>query len=197
MDISLAHLFDLVRLTLTSPRALVARLLAQNPPMEARWIALGAVVALSALTAWLANALFPVPVETPWSGLTSSPMMLAATQGAGVLVVSTAMAGLGRVFGGRGTFAEALLLAIWLEFMLLCVQVLQVILMLLFPLFATLVGFGALAMFFALLTVFTAELHGFKNLPMVFVGIITSIFLAALALTFVLSILGFVGAAGV
>jgi hypothetical protein len=197
MELSLASLAELLRQSVQDTRGAVARLLALNPPMQVLWQAMGAVVAMSAVLAYLASALFPVPVETPWAALTASPLRLAGTQAAGILLVSAAMTVVGRVFGGHGRFQQALLLAIWIEFVLLCVQLVQVVLMLLFPLLASLLGLFAVVLFFWLVTRFTAHLHGFTRMWPVFLGVFATLFLGGLLAAMVLGVLGLVPVVGV
>lgn len=197
MELRLRVLLDLARDTVLTPRRGVARLLALNPPMEARWIGVGVVVTLSAVLAFLANALFPVQVETPWDWLTSSPWKMALTQILGVLYMAGAMAFVGQRFGGRGSFADALLLAVWMEFILLCVQVVQVALMLLFPLSAQILGLLAFGLLLWLVVRFTAELHGFTSLPAVAVGALATLFVSALVAGILMTLLGIVPAPGV
>lgn len=197
MKMTFASLATLLRQSVQDPRGAVARLLALNLPIPVLWQAMGAVVASSAVLAFLANAMFPVPMQTPWAALTASPLRLAATQAASILFVSLAMTGVGRMFGGRGRFAQALLLAIWIEFVLLCVQFVQVVLMLLFPLLASFLGLVAVVLFFWLLTQFTAYLHGFTRKGMVFLGVIATMFVGALVTTIVLGLLGLMPPVGI
>ena len=60
------------------------------------------------------------------------------------------------------------------------VQVVQIFATLLFPPVATLIGFAGFGLFFMLLTVFSAEANGFTSLPLVFLGVLASLLLAAL-----------------
>lgn len=197
MELRLGNLLTLARETVLSPRTGVPRLLALNPPMEARWIGAGLVVCVSAVLAYLANILFPVRVETPWDWLTSSPLKMMLSQSVGVLFTAGAMAFVGQRFGGRGSFPDALLLTVWMEFITLCVQVLQVVMMLLFPLIAQLLGLVAFGLVFWMIVRFTAELHGFSNLVAVSVGVVVTLLVGALIAGIVMSTLGLVPVAGV
>ncbi|WP_415184356.1 YIP1 family protein [Phaeovulum sp.] len=197
MDLRLSHLLDLMRETVLSPRTGVPRLLALNPPMEARWIAAGAVVSTSAVLAYLANILFPVHVATPWDWLTSSPLKMVVSQSVGVLFTAGAMAFVGQRFGGSGTFADALLLTVWMEFVTLCVQILQVVMMLVFPLVAQLLGLVAFGLVFWLVVRFTAELHGFSNVFAVLLGVLATLLGGALVAGIVMSMLGLVPTTGI
>jgi hypothetical protein len=191
MQISLAALMPLVRETFRAPRVTLAEFLALAPSREARILAAAAVVVLSALIGHLANIMFPIPVATPFTWATSSPLRLLLIQGLMIVYTSAALIGVGRLFGSKARFDDALLLVVWVEFILLLLQAAQLVLMLLFPLVATLAGLASVALFFWLLTQVVAVLHGFKSLPLNFLGILGTIFLSALALSFLLSLLGF------
>ena len=63
-----------------------------------------------------------------------------------------------------GGFADALLLVVWLEFLLTLAQAAQMLVMFVSPPLATIIAFAALGMFLWLLAQFTAALHGFRDL---------------------------------
>ncbi len=196
MALDFAFFARLVVESVKAPRAAAARLLALSIPVQLLWQAALAVAAASAVLSWIANAMFPMPLETPWEVLTASPLRMALAQLAGMLLVAGAMSGLGQVFGGRGRFVQALALAIWIETVLLLVQLAQVVLLLLFPLFASALGVAAFVLFLWMLTQFTAALHGFERGFVVFMGIIAALFVAALAMAVLLGMFGFVPQAG-
>jgi hypothetical protein len=183
-------LADLLRQSVAQPRDVAARLLALNLPMPVLWQAMALVVALSAVVSSLAAALFAQPEASPLTVLTGSPLRLALFQAAGILLIAGGMAAAGRMFGGAGSFAQALVLSIWIEFVLFFVQLLQLLLMLLFPLFASMLGMVALALFLWLLTQFTAALHGFVRTGTVFAGVLAALFLAAFAAAILLGVFG-------
>ncbi len=88
------------------------------------------------------------------------------------------------------------MLAVWIEVVLLCVQAAQVVLMLLFPLFASALGLAAFVLFLVMLTQFTAALHGFTRSFLVFLGIVAAMFMAALLVAIVLGMFGLVPTSG-
>ncbi len=196
MALDIAFFTQLVAESVKTPRAAAARLLALSLPVQVLLQAALAVAAGSAVLSWIANAMFPVPVDTPWAALTSSPLRMALAQLAGMLLVAGAMSGLGQVFGGRGRFVQALALAVWIEAVLLLVQLAQVVLLLLFPLFASAMGVAAFVLFLWMLTQFTAALHGFERGFLVFLGIIAALFVAALAIAVLLGLFGIVPQTG-
>ncbi|SIS49147.1 YIP1 family protein [Phaeovulum vinaykumarii] len=191
MELKLSELLDLGRESVMRPRAAAARVLRLDLSYDAVLTAMGAVIACSAILGYLANVMFPAPVQTPWSVLTGSPLLMVIVQALGVLVTALGMTHVGRLFGGTGGFFGALVLTVWLETVLLGLQVLQVALMPLFPLFAEMLGLAGFVLFFWLLSHFTAELHDFPSVALVFVGTLGTLMAVAVVLSFLLALLGF------
>ena len=191
MELSFAALMPLVRESFRAPRATFARILGMAPSLEARVLAAAAITVLSALIGHLANILFPLPVETAFTWATTSPLRLLLVQGLMVGYTVAAVTVVGRMFGGKAAAHDVLLLVVWIEFILLIVQAVQLVMMVLFPLVATLAGIASVGVFFWLLTHAVAVLHGFSRLPLIFLGILGTIFVSALGLSFLLALLGF------
>lgn len=184
---------DFVQLAVESARAparAVPRVLALAPPMQARWMAAAAVVSLSAILAYLASLLFPLDIETPWSPLTRAPLTMAGVQLAVMVGVAGLIARVGQMFGGQGNFADALWLMIWIDVIMLAIQVVQVLLMVIFPLTAEILGLAAIGLFFWLIIAFTKELHGFRSAAMVAFGLFATMMVTALFLTVLMGALG-------
>jgi hypothetical protein len=175
----------LVRLTLRNPEQGAQLLMAQGLPMSVRWMALFLAVSVSGLLAYLAALLFPIPDAEvpPMYSLVHQPLMLAMMQLVAIVLGAGLMTGVGRLFGGFGVFADALLLTVWIEVMLLIVQVAQIVLSLALPAFAGILGLVAIAMFLWLTVQFTKALHGFSSAPKVLLGL----FATLLAMGFVMS----------
>lgn len=190
MRIEAGYLISLVRDTIGDPRGVARRLMAMNLPMEARWLAFAAVVTLSVFLVQITVVALALPTAGAWGGMPGEPVAAGAAQAAVMLALSWGIARVGRAFGGRGSFADALLLVTWVEFVLVCLQVIQLLVMIIFPFSAMLIGFAGLVLFFWLLTHFTAELHGFRRLGVVFFGILAGLFVGAFVLVLLLGILG-------
>jgi hypothetical protein len=171
MELRRAFLFDLMKDTVVNPPKGVARLLALNPPLQARWIGLGIVMALSAVLATLSQMMLAVATDDQ---ITVAPAPVAMVLVQGILLVygAWAMAFFGRRFGGTGQFADALLLVVWMEFVLIIGQAVQLVLMVLFPLSALVLTIALVGLMFWLLVRFTAALHGFTNLALVAFGVL-------------------------
>lgn len=175
-------LTDLLRDTLRDPRATARRLMQMGVPMEARWTALVLMAVGSALLTHLGMGMMLASEDMGSTIALPSPLATAVTQ-FGVLVTTSAVAALvGRWAGGTGRFADAVLLMAWLQFVLLAVQVVQMVLLMATPPLGAMVGYLALGLFFWLLTAFVAELHGFRSLGMTFLGVIVTVLGVAMLL---------------
>ncbi len=179
------NLGDLMVLTLREPALALRALRGLALPMSARWMALVLAVALSTLLASLSLMLFPIEGDSPISRLLSQPVVLAAVQFAAMLVSALMMAQVGRLFGGRGDFADALLIVAWVELLLVGLQAVQVVVMLLLPSMASMLSMLAFGLFLYLAVTMTKALHGFTSTGKVVLGFVGSLFV----LGFVLSLL--------
>lgn len=188
---TLNDLFRLAVLTVREPRAAVAQLRGLNLPMEVRWMGFGLVVALSALLTWAAATLVPADVQSPILELGRAPLRMAFAQAGALLIVVWAMAQVGRLFGGQGGFADALLLAVWVQAILIALQAVEFVLMPLFPIVAVLLSIASMALFLYLLAQMVKELHGFRSLAMVAVGMVATAFVLGMILSLLLVALGF------
>jgi Yip1 domain len=185
MDLDLTTLLQMARETVRRPREGARALMRLNLPMSARWTALMLMAVLSAVFTHLSIAAMPLPDQAGMEGVIATPMRTAALQVVMLVVLVQAVYRLGRWRGGSGSFADAMLLISWLQFILLVLQVVQIALLVLLPPVGELLGLVGLVLFLWLLTNFTAELHGFRSLLLVFLGIIA----ALVSLAFLLSLL--------
>lgn len=180
-----ARLVGLARLTLQDPRQAARVLLAEGVPMRART---GGLLLAAILTALMANLQFGAGARSldPFSAfMLASPIRTAVVQW-GFLALSVLLIHrVGRAFGGRGSFADALLIVVWLQVLMLGFQVLQLVVAPILPGLAGVIGLVSFVVYFWLMTHFIAELHGFTSRGLVFLGIM----LTGLAAGFVLGVL--------
>ena len=166
----------MVRLTMQAPRQGARQIMALDLPVSARWLALALVAVGSAIATHLSIALMPPEQREVMLSLIASPLRTALLQAAIWAVIAGLIAAGGRVRGGNGTFADALILVAWLQFILLCLQSVQVVAAVVLPLVADLIGLAGLGLLAWLLANFVAELHGFRSLIAVFAGLIVGAF---------------------
>jgi len=176
----------LFRETITEPRSAARRLIDMRLDPSVAWTAFALVMVLTSALALIVRLAFPIPKElldqSPLLRLQDHTLVAGAIQAGFLICAAWAMAALGRRFGGVARFPQTLLLVTWMEFVLLVVQVLQILATLVVPPVATLVGLAGFGLFFMLLTVFTAEANRFSSLPAVFMGVLVSLLLAGLAI---------------
>lgn len=181
-----ARIAALAELTLRDPGQATRALLAEGVPLPARTLGLLLVSVLSAVLASVQLGALTEPVDPLIAAMTASPFRAALVQwlilGLSVLMIH----GVGRFLGGRGNLPDAMLIMVWLQFLLLGPQLLQLVADLISPELAGIIGLVALGLFLWLLTACIAELHGFRSRGLVFLGIIGSSLGAGFVIAFVL-----------
>lgn len=180
----------LLRLTLRDPQVAARALIGMRLPDQVRWLGLALVAVLTLIVMRLTLLIFPAEGLSPLGLALRSPVSGLPIQVGSILMVALAMMLAGRVFGGRGRFADALLLMVWLEFVLSLVAVVQVLLLVALPLAGVIFSLCAVALFLWLLVNFAAALHGFTNLWAVLAAMIGTFLGLAIATALALALLG-------
>jgi hypothetical protein len=184
----IATLYQAARLTLNDPRAGARWVLAQGLPNAT----LVQILLLTGVLGGLISAMAGLVLGPPQPGageesalltlVLERPLLMAVFQTIVQFAVAWSAFAVGRLFGGKGTLAQALALVAWVEVLLLAVQALQLVLMVALPPLSVLLSPVALILFFWLMTAFVGELHGFTSSFGIFVGIIlTGLAMAVLA----------------
>lgn len=186
MDLSLSSLLSLARFTVQNPREGARMVMGANLPMVARWVALALMAVTSAILAHVAFALMPADVRQAMAGAMSSPLTSAVMQGGLMLAAVFLIHWIGRWRGGTGRFEDALILMIWLQFILLILQIVQIVTQVLIPIASVLIGYASVGIFMWLLSNFVAELHGFKSVLMTFLGVLLTLIAVGFILALVL-----------
>ncbi|MCC0065365.1 MAG: YIP1 family protein [Defluviimonas sp.] len=183
----------LLEQSFTAPRQVARRLLDLAPPAEARWIGLALVAVATGILTQIVVLLFPAdePIS-PLAAYLSSPVTGVPAQAVVLLAVAAGLAFGARPFGGRGRFGDALLLVVWIEALLLLVQLAQILVLIVAPSLALAAAGLGLALFFWLLVNAAAELHGFHHLGKVAAGTLLVMVMSVVGLSFLLVLLGFV-----
>lgn len=151
-------------LTLRDPAAAARCLIGLRLPALVRGQALMLVAILAVLMISLTARLLPAEELTGLGKAMQAPLSGLAIQLCTILLIAALMAGVGRLFGGRGSFADALLLVVWLEFLTLPLSLLQLLLLLVLPLATLPVALVGMGLFCWVFLVFAATLHGFRRL---------------------------------
>jgi hypothetical protein len=182
-------LADLVKLTLEDPRRGVRAVLNLGIPLPARTAALLLVAVGSALLTHLGFLVLPPSEDPVMAFITGSPLRTAVVQWVILACTVVLIDRVGRARGGTGNLADALLIVVWVQVIMLGLQLVQLVALLVAPPLAMIIYLGGLALFFWLLTNFVAELHGFASRGAVFVGIVVTGFAVAFVLILVLTLI--------
>ena len=89
-----------------------------------------------------------------------------------LVLVALAVHRIGALFGGRGSFEDALLAVVWVEFLMTLAQAVQFLAILALPPLGALLAIAIVAGFLWITANFIAELHGFQSLAKVGLGMI-------------------------
>lgn len=190
MTLSLQTLLPMVWRTITNPREGAEEVLALGVPRQALWTILLLVLVLSIILGQITTLLVATAAGVTVQGPLANPMITGVLQFALLVVTIYAIHFIGRSMGGKGSIDEAILLVAWLQFVMVCIQVVQTALMLILPPLASIVGIVGLVLFMWLLTNFIAVIHGFRSLGQVFVMILLSMFVLAFILSILLTLFG-------
>ena len=174
--------------TLRDPQAGMRGVLRLGLPAGARWTALGLMAVASALLVHLGLMLSPPTGPTPMDAIFASPLKTALVQIVALVTVSWLIHVIGGSFGGTGTPAGAMMVVVWLQVILIALQLVQLVALLVLPPLAVLLSLVSFGLFFWLLTNFVAALHGFSSPLKVFGGIVLTTIAVVLVMSIILSL---------
>jgi hypothetical protein len=176
----------LAQLTLQNPRQATRVLLAEGVPMRARTAGLLLVAVVSALLASIQVGTTPQAMDPLSAFMLASPFRAAVMQWLFLALSVVLVHRVGRAFGGVGSFPDALLIVVWLQLLMLALQVLQLVVGFIAPPLAGVIGLAGFGVFLWLMTTFIAELHRFASRWLVFLGMVLSCIAAGFLLGIVL-----------
>lgn len=186
----IAVLRSLILQTFTDPRYALRKVLSLVPPHQPRWIAAATVIILTVLLTQIITIIAPPPPESPWEAMMGDPVRNTVTQLVFLLAAAWGMSGLARSFGGVANFDDALMAVTWVEFLLLILQVAQLVVVLALPSLALPLAVLTLGLFFWLLTHFTAALNGFSSMAKTFAGVLAATVIGGVLAVVALSLAG-------
>ncbi len=176
------QILHLARLSVQAPRAGARTLLSLGVPLPARTAGLLLVAVGSAILMHLGFLLLPLTTDPLTQFMLQSPIRTAAIQwlilAASVLLIHR----IGQAWGGRGSLSDTLLVVVWLQVIMLAVQLAQLLVLVIAAPLAGIVNLAGLVLFFWLITGFIAELHGFARAWAVLAGLIIASFGVALVI---------------
>lgn len=183
------QIIALVRLSVEDPRAGVRNLLARGVPLPARTLGLMLIAVASALLVHLSLLLLP-PTDDPLAAfMGASPLRTAVVQWLFLAATVLLIFWVGRAFGGKGNLPDTLLVVVWLQVIMIGVQLAQLLALVISPPLAGLLNIAGIVLFFWLFASFVAELHGFASRWAVFGAILATGFGVAMAVAMVIIII--------
>ena len=180
----------LVRDTLKDPHGTARYLLAGTPTVSQAFELAVAVSALNVILTSLLSAFFPGPPNPLLDGLSQNPIFFAIMHLMLMMITSILVFIIGRMFGGKGDFAESLYLLAWVQGIMFLIQLAALPVVLVLPGLAVLVNLGVFVYFVYLTVVFIAELHGFQSLWQVFIGAVATSFAVSFGILTILALIG-------
>lgn len=182
----------LILQTLRDPDAVLRQLQTRLPSMGERWMLLALASILSAILAHLALYVLPaVPgQEGMLMALSRAPLTLSMVQFAAAALGAVLLSGVGRMFGGRGRFPDALLAVGWAEIVMFVLQGGQLALTAILPPLGALAGLAVLGLGIYLIVAMTMAVHGFRNAFLVVLGIVGTIFVTGFLMSTAAAMLG-------
>ena len=176
------------RFTLREPRVAARWVLGMGIPVPARWTALALMAVVSTFLVMLDLRIVGAMDDPVVQGAMANPIPLAAVQMLMLALSAWLMARVGQIFGGIGRFSDAVMLVVWMQAVLLLVQVVQILAALVSVPLSDAVALVGFAISMWLMTNFVAELHGFSSLGRVFLGILGTGLALAVVLATLLSL---------
>lgn len=158
-----ADLRALYALTLRRPRDAARVVLGLNWPVQALWLAAGAVAAIGSVLSALGRMIVPPPPEMAELIAQVSPVAFALFAFGAMALSAVALTQAGRFLRGRARFGDMFALVIWLQVMLLGIEAVLLLVMLASPAlagFAVLIAYGAGLVW---LVLFVQVAHGFDS----------------------------------
>ena len=183
----------ILRLTLRQPRHAARVVIGWPLSMGERWGILALLALGSTLSAEVFVALAPEAADPAMTLVLANPVIFAALQFGGLVLMAGLIFGIGRQFGGSGSFVGGLAILGWMQAILLGLQLAQIVALVILPPLAVVIGLASLGLSLWLMPSFIAELHGFRSAFKTFLGMIGASVGLVVALSVVLVVVFGVG----
>lgn len=185
-------MIELFRLTIRDPMRAWAILRAMPLSLADRWALVTATAALAAILSWLGAQLIAGAADSEGmlAALSRAPLTMAGVQVASAALGAFLLSEVGRIFGGNGRFADALLAVGWLEAVMILLQAVQLVATVILPPIGALIGIATLMLAAYLIVAMTMAVHGFRNPLMVVLGIVGTVLVASFLMSILAATLG-------
>ncbi|MFO1210013.1 MAG: YIP1 family protein [Amaricoccus sp.] len=175
--------------TLLHPRAAARQVLALSFSPGQLVEAAIVVTCVGMILGYAAVATSPDAIEISVPVL-DYPLLGAVAQLAIMAVMAFLTVRIGRLFGGRGNLNGAIALVIWLNAMMVLIQVVQLVALAIVPPVAAVIAIATLIWIFWAYANFVAELHGFGNSFIVLGAVVLTAIVLFFGMAMLFAILG-------
>jgi hypothetical protein len=180
---------ELVIESLMRPRSAARRILASDVPAAQLLQAAVLVACAGMLLGYVALSMGPEVTDIS-AAVLGNPLLGAVAQLAIMAIVVFLTVQVGRLFGGRGGFHGALALVVWLNAMMVLIQLGQIVALLLVPPLAVLLAIATMIWALCAFASFIAELHGFQNAAVVLGAVVLTTIVIFFGTAMLLAMLG-------
>lgn len=149
--------------SLKRPRVAARRILDARVPAPRLLEAAVLVAVTGVVLGYLALLLSPGALDVVSAAVIHNPLLGAAAQLAVMAVAVFLTVRIGRLFGGKGSTEGALALVVWLNAVMVVVQLAQLAALAVLPPLATILAIATIFWALWAFANFVAELHGFQN----------------------------------
>ncbi|MCY4150754.1 MAG: Yip1 family protein [Aestuariivita sp.] len=182
-------LTDLAVTSVKEPAAAARRLLSMDLEQSTLWTALLLMAVLNTLIQQVSNLFIDIP--TPLLRLFDVAIIYFLFVAGGLILIVFAVFWTGRIFGGRGSLEDIMVVIVWLQFLRVLVQASALILLLTIPFVSFLFVIGATMIGCWIFVHFVNEAHEFDNLGKSAVVLIAAFAGMLVGLSLLLSLVGF------
>ncbi|MER2507833.1 Yip1 family protein [Amaricoccus sp.] len=187
---------ELVKESFLRPRTAARRILGMRfGPNELLQLAL-VITCLGIILAFVAMRVSGGVVDGVATWMLGTPLLGALVEFALLGVIAVLTHRIGALFGGSGSFWDALTLLVWLNAVMLVLQVAQLLMLFVLPPLAPPVAFFAVFWGLWAFANFVTELHGFNNPMMVLGGVVLTTIVLFIGVAMLLAILGITPSGG-
>ncbi len=196
MDLSAQTLGRLLWATVTNPAETARFVLGRGLRRDVLWTALGLATILSVLVTALVQLILPAAeAQVVEAAVPMTPILYGMILGAALVVTVFALHFTGQALGGDGEFADSLATVVWIQFLLVALQLAQGALMLLSTALGAIASYATLFIALWALANFVNVMHHFRSIGRAVLTIILAFLGAGIGLSIILTLIG-VGAGG-
>ncbi|MFT7594944.1 MAG: hypothetical protein ACI8R4_002270 [Paracoccaceae bacterium] len=179
---------QLVITSIKDPASAARSLMALQLPSQVLWTALALVAVLNTALFTLSNLLMPGPSPLPETF--NSPMVYLTIVVVGLILTIYALFWVGRLFGGKGSVADIMVLIVWMQVLRVLAQGAALILVMTLPFLAMIEVFAATLIGVYMLVHFVDQAHRFGSIGRSALVLIASLLAIAVGLSLIVAFVG-------